>query len=69
MLMVLSFVFHIWTYQSYVGISSKYLIVRSTYVLFEVARLEAGHSYCTMGQPRTASCNNRVATVLVNEDS
>ena len=29
----------------------------------EVARMEAGHSYCTMGQPGTASCNNRVPTV------
>jgi len=30
----------------------------------EVARLGAGHSYCTMGQPRTVPCNNRVPTVL-----
>eukprot|EP00985_Skeletonema_marinoi_P026796 scaffold21118_cov88-Skeletonema_marinoi.AAC.1 len=27
-----------------------------------VARLEAGHSYCTTGQPRAAPCNNRVPT-------
>ena len=41
----------------------KYVIVRSTYVLFGVAWFRARHGYCMTGRRCTIPCNNRGATV------